>query len=199
MAELQRVGLGVPVKEYTETINDNFTELDTRKQDKSTYGFATLNANGKVTQTALNADKAKDYDTTGGTIKQALDALATDIEDIEDGTTTVGKAKALDPDETPGNTKYYGTDEFGNIGWHDYTAGSEDPTGMTKIDFNNTTDWDTEGNYFTVTKPHNNKYPGDVYKSVSGDYVKVVVGIVRTSTNIKIYSDTKFTGYFLLG
>ena len=70
---------------------------------------------------------------------------------------------------------------------------------MTKVDFNNTTDWDTEGNYFTVTKPHNNKYPGDVYKNVSGDFVKTVVGIVRTSTNIKIYSDTKFTGYFLLG
>jgi len=198
MAELRRVGLGVPVKEYTETINDNFTELENRKQDKSTYGFATLDADGKVTQTALNADKAKDYDTTGGTIKQALDALATDIEKIEDGTTTVGKAKALNPDEVPGNLKYYGTDVFGNIGWHDYTVGSEDPTGMIKVDFN-TTDWDTEGNYFTVTKPHNNKYPGDVFKNVSGDYVKVVVGIVRTSTNIKIYSDTKFTGYFLLG
>lgn len=199
MAELQRVGLGVPVKEYTETINDNFTELENRKADKATNGYATLDANGKVNQTAKTADTAKDYDATSGTIKQALEALATDIEDIEDGTTTVGKAKALDPDEAPGNTKYYGTDEFGNIGWHDYTAGSEDPTGMAKVDFNNTTDWDTEGNYFTVTKPHNNKYPGDVFKNVSGDYVKTVVGIVRTSTNIKIYSDTKFTGYFLLG
>lgn len=199
MAELQRVGLGVPVKEYTETINDNFTELENRKQDKSTYGFATLDADGKVTQTALTADKAKDYDTTSGGIKTAIDGINTNVGKIVDGTTTVGKAKALDPDEPLGNSKYYGTDEFGSIGWHDYTAGSEDPTGMTKVDFNNTTDWDTEGNYFTVTKPHNNKYPGDVYKSVSGDYVKTVVGIVRTSTNIKIYSDTKFTGYFLLG
>ena len=69
---------------------------------------------------------------------------------------------------------------------------------MTKVDFD-TTDWDTEGNYFVVTKPHNNKNPGDVFKNVSGEYVKVVVGIVRTSTNIKIYSDTKFAGYFLLG
>lgn len=199
MAELQRVGLGVPVKEYTETINDNFTELENRKADKATNGYATLDADGKVNQTAKTADTAKDYDATSGTIKTALDNIGTNITNITNGTTTVGKAKALNPDSSPGNLKYYGTNASGQIGWHDYTAGSEDPTGMSTVTFDDEGDWTEVSSYYVCTVDHNNKYPGDVYKEESGEYVKVVVGIVRTSTQVRIYSDAPFAGYILLG
>lgn len=198
MADLVKIKLGDSEQQRTEGLNDNFAEIETRKVDKAANGFATLDGDGKVSQTAKNADKAQYFDDTNVTIKAALDGLADDIEDMADGTTVAGKAKALQPDTAPGNLKYYGTDEFGNIGWHDYTGGAEDPTGMSAVAFT-AVGWTAAGDYHALSLPHGNKYPGDVYKEVSGEHVKAVVGIKRTTSNIVITADAPFVGYLLLG
>lgn len=193
MADIQRVPLGVSEKERTEIINSNFDELELRGE-----GYATLDENGKVNEIAKTADKAKNYDATGGSIKEAFDSVNAAVMDIVNGNTTVGKAKALDPDETPSANMYYGTNEHGQQGFHPLPKGDGEDPALSTLAFT-VEDWTKIGNYYVYTHAHNNKYPVGVYKNNSGEYEQVVVDIKRDATNVKVTSDAPFIGALLMG
>lgn len=195
-------------------LNDNFTDLDTNKANTSALsdyipttqkgtanGVASLDADSKVNQTAKNADMAKDYDTSTGTIKTKIATIEGNITNIENGTTAVGKAKALNPDTPPGNDKYYGTSASGTIGWYDYDDGSGSATGVIIENFTDVdARWSTiSGGLYTLTIPHTNKYPLGVFKVNGSDYDNVNVDIIRNNTNVLVRSHNKFTGYLQLG
>jgi len=197
--------------ELAQKINDNMTDLDTRKADASDLasyipnaqkavanGVATLNASNQVVQKALSAVTADDYNTASGAIKTKFDSEDSEIANIKNGNTIVGKARDLSPLTAPGNSKLYGTSPSGVVGWYDqpavqtggYTGPHTEP--FTATDSR----WGAPvSGVYSLTIPHGGSYPFAVFRQDGAVYSVVSVDIQRDNNNIIIRSMAQFAGY----
>lgn len=200
--------------ELAKDINDNITELDSAKADKTSLsdyillsqkaaasGVASLDSSSEVVQNAKTATTAKNYDTTSGGIKTKFDSLDSEVTNITNGNTVIGKATTLAPTTAPGNNKVFGTSSAGTIGWFDMPTPDEPAPGVSTEPFTSSDSrWGAAvSGIFTLTVPHGGLYPIGVFQQDGALHAQVSVDIQRDTTNILVRAMNKFGGYILVG